>query len=59
MGAANAPISSSGPPKDVAESVTVVSGAFKVVALTKEQLRQVTQLKKQNCDPIVLQPKDI
>ena len=29
----------SAPPQDIAESFSVSSGAFKVVALTKEQLR--------------------
>ena len=41
----------------------VVSGAFKVVALNKEQLREIS-LKKQSqdrvkCDKLVIQPKDI
>ena len=49
----------SGQPQDIAELVTVSSGAFKVVALTKEQLRAVTLKKQSKVDPIVLQPKDI
>ena len=38
----NPPVSSvSVPPQDIAEEILVSSGAFKVVALTKEQLRQI------------------
>ena len=38
----NPPVASvSVPPQDIAEEILVSSGAFKVVALTKEQLRQI------------------
>ena len=38
----NPPVTSvSVPPQDIADAFHVSSGAFKIVALTKEQLRQI------------------
>ena len=65
--AAHAPAGMGGPivskatqPQDIAQHLTVVSnGAFKIVALTDEQLREVTQKKTGQTEmPFVIQPAD-